>query len=65
MKMPLFLLGLLLLALLLAPAGHGAHHRHRYPAGYQHAPHPPQLRPLRVVRTPAVAQQHRQVKAVK
>ncbi|GAA4497519.1 hypothetical protein GCM10023172_12610 [Hymenobacter ginsengisoli] len=61
--MPLFLLGLLLLALLLAPAGHGAHHRHGYPAGYQHAP--PQLLPLRVVRTPAVAQQHRQVKAVK
>ncbi|QKG56013.1 hypothetical protein GKZ68_04775 [Hymenobacter sp. BRD128] len=65
MKTPLLLLGFLLLALLLAPAGHGAHHRHRYPATHQRAPHTPQLLPLRVVRTPAVEQQHRQVRAVK
>lgn len=64
MKMPLLMLGLLLLALLLPPAGHSAHHRHQPPERGQ-AARPPRLLPLRVVRTPAVAQQHRLVRAVK
>jgi len=61
MKTPLLLLGLLLL-LLLAPAGHSAHHQHAVVSG--HPPRRPRLLPLRVVRTPAVAQQHREVRAV-
>jgi hypothetical protein len=60
MKTPLVLLGLLLLVLLLAPAGHSAHHQHAVVSG--HPPRRPRL--LRVVRTPAVARQHREVRAV-
>lgn len=60
MKTPLFLLGLLLLAVLLALAEHGAQ-QHSAAAGGQQAPHAL----LRVLRPPAVAQQHRQVRAVK
>ena len=66
MKTPVILGGLLLLALLVTPDGHGAHHRHRAAClvpGY--VPRPAQLRPPRIVRTPAVARQHRQVRAVR
>jgi hypothetical protein len=65
MKMPLFLLGLVLLALLLVPAGHSAHHQRGQPAAGWMAVRKPQLLPPRVVRTAAVAQQHRQVKVVR
>jgi len=64
MKTPVILGGLLLLAVLLPPAGHGAHHPRPYLVpGY--APHPPQLLPPRIMRPPAVARQHRQVRAVR
>ena len=55
--------GILLLLLVLSPAGHGAHHRHQYPAGIRAVV--PRLLPLRVLRTPAVARQHRLVRAVR
>ncbi len=61
MKTPVLIMGLLLLAMLVPPAGHSAHHRHRYPVSTRSQ----KLLPLRVVRTPAVAQQHRQVHAVR
>jgi hypothetical protein len=59
MKMPLLLLGLLLLALVLALTWQRAHSRHPYQpsASPAHAP--------RVLRTPAVARQPRYVRAVK
>jgi hypothetical protein len=64
MKTPVILGGLLLLAVLLPPAGHGAHHPHHCLVRGD-APRPPQLLPPRIVRTPAVARQHRQVRAVR
>jgi hypothetical protein len=64
MKTPVILGSLLLLAVLLPPAGHGAHHPHPCLA-HGYAPRPAQLRPPRIVRTPAVARQHRQVRAVR
>lgn len=66
MKTPVLLGSLLLLALLVSPEGHGAHHRHGYTClVYGHAPRLPRLRPPRIVRTPAVARQHRRVRAVR
>ncbi|MGI4759342.1 MAG: hypothetical protein ACRYF0_01455 [Janthinobacterium lividum] len=63
MKPLLLVLSLLLLALLVPPAGHGAHHRH---CATRHCPPAAALRlaPPRVVRSPAVARQHRLVRAV-
>ncbi|MDJ0365208.1 hypothetical protein QMK33_08590 [Hymenobacter sp. H14-R3] len=62
MKRLMLLVSLLLLLLVLPPAGHSAHHRrHHYPVSCGTA----RLLPLRVVRTPAVAQQHRLVRAVR
>ncbi|RZK96685.1 MAG: hypothetical protein EOO62_28930 [Hymenobacter sp.] len=61
MKTLLLVISLLGLLLVLPPAGHSAHHRHHhYPPGCAVA----RLLPLRVVRTPAVAQQRRLVQAV-
>ena len=64
MKLLLFVLSLLLLALLVSTAGHGAHHQP--PARASGLP-PDTLRPqpLRVMRSPAVARQHRLVRPVK
>jgi hypothetical protein len=63
MKPLLLVLSLLLLALLLAVAGHGAHHGlHSGPGASQHVLG---LAPPRVVRSPAVARQHRLVRAVR
>jgi hypothetical protein len=64
MKTPVILGGLLLLAVLLPPAGHGARHSHHCLV-HGYAPRPPVLLPPRIVRTPAVARQHRQVRAVR
>jgi hypothetical protein len=64
MKTPVILGGLLLLAVLLPPAGHGAHHPH-YCLVHGYVPRPPHLLPPRIVRPPAVARQHRQVRAVR
>jgi len=61
MKILALIGGLLLLVLLVSPAGHGAHHRH--PCCPNH--HAAQLLPLRVMRTPAVARQPRRVRAVR
>ncbi len=58
MKILALLVSLLLLLLLLAPAGHSAHH---YPVPGATA----RLLPLRVVRTPAVAQRRRLVRPVR
>jgi hypothetical protein len=64
MKLLLLVLSLLLLALLVAPAGHGAHHPPpATPSGKLADTQRP--RPLRVVRSPAVARQHRLVRAVR
>ena len=63
MKLLLLVLGLLLLALLVSPAGHGAHHRHRALTSGSPAD-TLRLQPPRVVRSPAVARQHRLVRAV-
>lgn len=61
MKPLLLVLSLLLLALLVSLAGHSAHHGlHTGPA----APAAQVGPPLRVVRSPAVARQHRLVRAV-
>jgi hypothetical protein len=66
MKTPVILGSLLLLALLVTPDGHGAHQPHRAACLVRgHVPPPAQLRPPRIVRTPAVARQHRQVRAVR
>lgn len=63
MKMPVILGSLLLLAVLLPPAGHGAHHPHHcLVRSYTHAT---PLLPPRIMRTPAVARQHRQVRTVR
>ena len=64
MKSLLLVLSLLLLALLVSLAGHSAHHglhtcAPSAPAGAS------RLAPPRVVRSPAVARQHRLVRAVK
>jgi len=64
MKTLVLIGGVLLLALLVSPAGHGAHHRHPCDVRYR-AARAPQLLPLRVVRTPAVARQPRRVQAVR
>ncbi len=65
MKMPIIGGSLLLLALLVTPDGHGAHHQHHYVCSLRDRPaRPAQLRPPRIVRTPAVAHQHRQVRMV-
>ncbi|RZK97268.1 MAG: hypothetical protein EOO62_28310 [Hymenobacter sp.] len=53
---------LLVLLLVLSPAGHSAHHRHHH---YPTSCAPARLLPLRVVRTHTVAQQHRLVQAVR
>jgi hypothetical protein len=62
MKLLLLVLSLLLLALLVSPAGHGAHHPPPTPPSGKLAD---TQRPLRVVRSPAVARQHRLVRAVR
>lgn len=63
MKPLLLVLSLLLLALLVSLAGHGAHHGLRSPAGQP--ARACRLAPPRVVRSPAVARQHRLVRAVR
>ncbi|MDO7883783.1 hypothetical protein [Hymenobacter cheonanensis] len=63
MKSLLVVLSLLLLGLLASLAGHSAHHKHYAPAGGPLAGAP--QAPPRVVRSPAVARQHRLVRAVK
>ncbi|MVN77214.1 hypothetical protein GO988_12840 [Hymenobacter sp. HMF4947] len=63
MKLPLLLVGLLLLALLLPPAGHSAHRRHRH-AAVGRCPGSPQLLPLRVLRTAQSTQGPKVVRAV-
>jgi hypothetical protein len=66
MKMPITWGSLLLLALLVTPDGHGARHQHPYACLVRSYPaRPAPLRPPRIVRTPAVARQHRQVRAVR
>ncbi len=63
MKTPALLAGLFLLLLLMPPAGHSAHHRHHYPVGSRLGRGNRQrLLPLRVLRTPAVAEQRRRVR---
>lgn len=62
MKTLLLVVSLLALVLVWPPAGHSAHHRHHH---YPVSCAPARLLPLRVVRTPAVAQQHRLVQAVR
>ncbi|WP_151088134.1 hypothetical protein [Hymenobacter baengnokdamensis] len=62
MKTPALLLSLLLLVLLLPPAGHGAHQHPHYLTGGTLTP---RLLPVRVLRTPYAAQQHKLVRAVK
>ncbi|AMR26697.1 hypothetical protein A0257_05965 [Hymenobacter psoromatis] len=57
-------LSLLLLMLLMPPAGHSAHYRQSYLAGARSRSSRLRLLPLRVVRTPAVAEQHRLVQTV-
>ena len=52
--------GLLLLATLLPPAGHSAHHRHCYPVRGRAA----RLRPLRVMRSAGAAGQPKVVRLV-
>jgi len=64
MKTPVILGGLLLLAVLLPPAGHGAHHPHHCLV-HGYAPQQRPLLPPRIMRTPAVARQRRQVRAVR
>ncbi|QKG52107.1 hypothetical protein [Hymenobacter sp. BRD67] len=64
MKTPALLLSLLLLVLLLPPAGHGAHQRPHYLTGGT-LPLTPKLLPVRVLRTPYAAQQHKLVRAVR
>ena len=64
MKTLVLTLSLLLLMLLLPPAGHSAHHRHHYPVGTRGSGSRLRLLPLRVVRSPAVAEQHRLVQTV-
>jgi len=62
MKPLLLVLSLLLLALLVSLAGHSAHHGlHARATAAAQVFRPP----LRVVRSPAVARQHRLVRAVK
>ena len=63
MKLPVLLLSLLLLALLLPPAGHGARHRHYY-VGSGHCLTVPRLLPLRVLRTSQAEQQPKIVRVV-
>jgi hypothetical protein len=66
MKMPVILGSLLLLALLVTPDGHGAHQPQHYACWVRSSsPGPGRLQPPRIVRTPAVARQHRQVRAVR
>ncbi|WP_460583608.1 hypothetical protein [Hymenobacter arcticus] len=62
MKTLVLMVSLLTLLLVWPPAGHSAYHRHHHsPVGCATT----RLLPLRVVRTPAVAQQHRLVRAVR
>lgn len=63
MKSFLLVLSLLLLALLVSRAGHGAHHGLH--ASLAAPPAQAVQPPLRVVRSPAVARQHRLVRAVR
>jgi hypothetical protein len=63
MKTPVILGSLLLLALLVSPEGHSAHHRPRYTCLVPG--HAARLQPPHIVRTPAVARQHRRVRAVR
>ncbi|TDN38128.1 hypothetical protein E4631_23600 [Hymenobacter sp. UV11] len=66
MKTLVLLPSLCLLILLRPPAGYSAHHRHHYRASScrVHDNYRLRLLPLRVLRTPAVAEQRRLVRAV-
>jgi len=65
MKTLVLIASLSLLIMLHPPAGHSAHHRHHYPVTSRLVRgNRLRLLPLRVLRTPAVAEQYRLVREV-